>query len=927
MNDMPEQAGRGRNGWPENLRAFLFLAVCVLVAWWPLSTFTYAVAHGDMLDCWLPWRTFIADCLQNGEWPVWNPYQQMGYPVHADLQGPAWYPEALLLGGTIGQGIYVLQALVIIYLLVAGMGMYRLAKQFCGSHTAALTVGAAYMLSGFFTAHVMHQYSFISGAWWPWMFAAFLRLLQKPGWRPALEAAVFQFLLLTGGNHTFTIIGSYLMLALIAVRGVQFLRSGERRSALSLCSHLLLFASASLIMACGVLHAWWYSAPFIARTGGIDYGMAAQNPFTWKAALSFLIPWATTGGPEITGTNITMANASMGLVMLVLLPLAFLRKRSAFENVLLVFGAVCLLASFGDSLPVHRWLFSVLPGMNVFRFPSYFTFFTLLCWLLPVARTLAAWNELPAKARSVLLASSGIVGAIISVFVVRACSVQVGLGFTLDDAHTSWFERMDATSMAERTMVHGLLQLLILTAFATMAFRPKWFTGSRLLSLVAVEGVIAVLLCSWQTGVSNLSPSVIDRIVEMRPKGFPLPDRDALGANKDDDQDLQPLWRNTNIFQKRISHDGFNSFWPEGHLQLQQRWPELFEGMKKQPFAYIADSVVKEGDFASGRTSTPWGNTLAVLPDSGTLPSVERLRPVDSCIGAPSVTNFSNTSMTVTVEACRKGLLVIQQQNLAGWTALLNGTPAAILNVNGCAMGIAVERGAQKVELNYSLPALAWLRGISWAVFISILFLLAFTAGSATRVAACIGLSAMVGSAAWAFFGHGPVSDPRTSLHLTCPDTSGATVLFRNAFDKEPVDTTVVPAEALGQGVLALVRGRSDWSPAFEVAMDKFFATKDDALVIEARYKVLTDSLLSGESFIVLSVEDGGQFSFYRTKPLRIAGNTDGWSTSCLIVQAQQLRRKTGKVKAYVWNNGSGIVLLDDLKVSVMPWGRLGASY
>lgn len=927
MNDAPARTRRGWNGLPENLRALLFLAVCALVAWWPLSTFTYTVVHGDMLDCWLPWRTFIADCLQNGEWPVWNPYQQMGYPVHADLQGPAWYPEALLLGGTIGQGIYVLQALVIAYLLVAGMGMYRLAKQFCGSHTAALTVGAAYMLSGFFTAHVMHQYSFISGAWWPWVLAAFLRLLHKPGWRPALEAAVFQFLLLTGGNHTFTIIGFYLMLALVIVRGVGFLRAGDHSGVLRLLLHLLLFSGASLIMACGVLHAWWYSAPFIARTGGIDHAMSVQDPFTWKATLSFLMPWATTGGPEITGTNITMANAYMGLLMLVLLPLAFLRKRTAIENTFLVFGSICLLASFGDALPLHGWLYSALPGMNVFRFPSYFTFFTLLCWLLPVARTVAAWDEHQAKMRPLLLASSGIAGAIMLFFVVRACSVQLGLGFTLDDAHASWFERMNATSMAERTIVHGTLQLLLLSAFATMAFRRSWFTGPRLLSLVAAEGVIAVLLCSWQTGVSDFSPSIIDRIAEMRPKGFPLPDSDALGTNKDDDQDLQPLWRNTNIFQKRISHDGFNSFWPERHLQLQERWPELFDGMKEQPLAYLADSVVKESDYTDGRSSGLLNSTLAVLPDTGSLPTVERLRAIDSCVGVPVVTGFSNTSMMITVDACRKSLLVIQQQNLADWTALLNGVPATILNVNGCAIGIAVERGEQKVELRYALPALPWLRAISWTVFLSTLFLFAFTANGQTRIAASIAATALVGAAAWSFFGHGAVYDQRTSLRLTCPDTSPATVLFHNNFDTATVDTTIAPAGVVGQRALPLIKGRSEWSPAFEVGMDKLYASTEDAFVIEARYKTLPDSLLSGEAFIVLSVEDSGQFSFYRTKPLKLEPRPDEWTTSCLIVQAQQFRRKTGRVKAYVWNNSSGTVLLDDLKVSTMPWARLGVTY
>ncbi|MBK7556704.1 MAG: hypothetical protein IPI55_19540 [Flavobacteriales bacterium] len=872
MKAFVQRIRRTIGGWPEDLRAFLFLAVCALIAWWPLATFTYCVVHGDMLDCWLPWRTFIADCLQNGEWPVWNPYQQMGYPVHADLQGPAWYPEALLLGGTIGQSIYVLQSLVIVYLLVAGMGMYRLAKQFCGSHSAALAVGVAYMLSGFFTAHVMHQYSFISGAWWPWMFAAFLRLLDKPSWRPALEAAVFQFLLLTGGNHTFTIIGFYLMLALIIMRSIQFLRAGDRRAALRLFGHLLLFACASLVMACGVLHAWWYSAPFIERMGGMEYAMAAQNPFTWKATLSFLIPWATTGGPEITGTNITMANAHMGMLLLLFVPLAFLRKRTATENVLLVFGAVCLLASFGDALPVHRWLYSALPGLDVFRFPSYYTYFTLLCWLLPVARTLAQWNELTPRSRTALWALKAIAAAIILIAVLRAATIQFGLGFALDDVHANLFEWMNATSIAERTIVHGVVQLALLAVFAAMLWKRKLFSTTRLVALVAVEGVIAVLLCSWQTGISDTSPSIIHRIVEMRPKGHVLADARPMGMNKDDRQALKPLWRNTNVFTKYNSHEGFNSYWPKRHLALQQDSVAYYH-LLVHPLAF----------HIGAQTSDP--SSVVVVEQW-------------SC------------GMLIRSNAASACSLIVQQNDLPGWRASIKGKEVEHFAAFGAAIGVALPAGEHLVRIEYSQDHLLPLRCLSLGMFVVIVMMLVLASTSGLNRMGLLGgvLAVLLASAVAAFCRLIPANaQPRLAQEMN--PVVNSTMLFSTGMD-------------------SLINGGHDWSAGYEINTDELRASQHDALVLEGRYRFAPDTTTEPtvpEAYLVVSVEDAhGNFHFYRTEPL--VGSTTETAT-VLVAQVEQLRWKPGKLKAYVWNNGPGTVLLDDFRVSVMPWDSLGVTY
>jgi hypothetical protein len=73
----------------------LLLILLVVLAYWPISSGQYFFTN-DMVDCWLPWRHFIAQHIKSGEFPLWNPYQACGVPIYADLQGPLWSPESFL---------------------------------------------------------------------------------------------------------------------------------------------------------------------------------------------------------------------------------------------------------------------------------------------------------------------------------------------------------------------------------------------------------------------------------------------------------------------------------------------------------------------------------------------------------------------------------------------------------------------------------------------------------------------------------------------------------------------------------------------------------------------------------------------------------------------------------------------------------------
>ena len=62
----------------------------------------------DMIDCFYPWRFHIGECMQNGIFPYWNPYQDLGYPIHADPSSGTWYPLVWLIGSSVGYTVYTI---------------------------------------------------------------------------------------------------------------------------------------------------------------------------------------------------------------------------------------------------------------------------------------------------------------------------------------------------------------------------------------------------------------------------------------------------------------------------------------------------------------------------------------------------------------------------------------------------------------------------------------------------------------------------------------------------------------------------------------------------------------------------------------------------------------------------------------------------
>lgn len=703
----------------------LLIVLAVLLVYWPLSTMLYGVVHGDTLDCWLPWRWFIAGALRDGHFPLWDPYAQSGYPIYADLQGPAWYPLSIALGGTIGHNIYTLQLLFLGYVCLGALGMRHLVQQQYRDPHAALVVGLAYGLGGFFTAHQMHFYAVISAAWLPWLFAAQLKLIASPGWRPAVAAAVVQALLLTGGNHTFTLIGTWLLLALIAARSVSLLGRGEMAAMWRLLRFQLLFAGLAVLMACGTFFAWVEVSPHIDRAGGMPYADAAVMPFSPRAWPSFLFPYATGADIDRLGTDPTMANGYTGVLVLVLAVLSLFGKRGRTANIIAAFGLVCALASLGAHTPVHRWLWSAVPGLDLFRFPSYYQWFTAFALLYLAAGVLAGWPDRRGHSAWAPKAVLGACGALLLFFTLWAWAHKThepalewdGPLYTLLTGAWRW-HRVLATA------------LVVLPAFAGFCWwvlkAPR--AGWLLPLLVLLEMGWSTTLAQWNTAVGDYAPKALQARVDRQAQGPVWPELHAMERNSDGSFPLKYVWRNVNDFVGGPSHDGFNSFWLKASNNMPREHPRLFAEMLARPLVYLAGE-----------------------PDSrGAAPTV--LHALDT--GKVAMAGFDHHSIAVQVRADTPVVAVLQQAWYPGWAVEVDGARAELLHANYAFMGVRLPAGLHEVAFRFSKPAVPWLLAVSLLVFMGCTAWLASGLASAYRPWALVGWGVLALALGWSLFGH-----------------------------------------------------------------------------------------------------------------------------------------------------------------------------
>lgn len=703
---------------------YTFLLLIIAIAgYWQIAFLKYSVTH-DMINCWIPWRYHISECIQNHIFPFWNPYQQLGYPIHADLQGPAWYLESILLSMTTGQTNYTLHFLFIFYVFLAGLGMYFLCLAFHSNRTTAFITGVCYMLGGFFVAHVQHFYAIIGAAWLPFIILNYYQMYVKKSYLHALYAAVFMFFNLTGGNHTFSIILMYLFATIFIFYLFSSFKEKRKEDIITYVKLNLVFGIVTLLLASVVIIAFYQTAPYIARLGGMSYKMASNCPLSPQSLLSLLLAFSTVNSIEFFNTDQSMCNIYVGGIMFVFILLAFVNKKTSFEKTLLGFAIICLIASFGAYTPVHQFLFNYFPLINKFRFPSYFSLFSVILFLVLGSRQIAVMIETKDYKKLLKFASIVITG--IAIILIIALIKNNGQPFFFTKHYDTIFDFLNASSFFQNSILQGSILLLLLAVFIATLLSPikkHWLKIAGI--LIIADMIIASQLNIGYVGFSPTSPKELHDYIVSLPHNFPIPDSNNISENTEQSGQQHGLYRNTSIFHKRIGYDVFNSYTFKNYTILGDSLPLLFQSMKQNPLLYFSNTIYPESEISKLDSANITNKTI-VLKNENYESLKTSIIQSQTDTSSYTITSFTPNSITLKAYSSSQQLLTLLQSSYPGWQASIDGQPATIYVSNFLSMSILFPAGEHEITFIYKNPAIVTAAAISYTSFFILLLFFSY---------------------------------------------------------------------------------------------------------------------------------------------------------------------------------------------------------
>ena len=315
-----------------------------------------------------PLAWFVARSIARGELPLWNPYTYCGIPIYANLTAQLFYPPTmalLVLSNLVGGGrhlLYFLELQVVLHALLGGCLTFRLLRRLGVSAAAALIGATVYQLGAYFATQAQHMGAIDAAAWMPLAWLAVIELAGGFRWRwmAALTAALALSFLAGFPAATAVVYGSTLLLSVLLAA----FRASFRMTLRIALYCLVAFVWSAVISAVQLfptveLNAHSVSAirfNFAASGGGVPlaawpslfypnhFGILRADASTWHS------PW-----------NVTFVYLYCGIPALIFTAAALWHRRHAM---MLVFGGVALASAlwmFGDSTPVYRGIFYVLP--------------------------------------------------------------------------------------------------------------------------------------------------------------------------------------------------------------------------------------------------------------------------------------------------------------------------------------------------------------------------------------------------------------------------------------------------------------------------------------------------------------------------------------------------------------------------------------
>ena len=360
-----------------DILALVLLAAAALIYHHRAVLFAEMPRWEDVTENFEPLRAYYCRQLHAGRVPIWAPHLGLGFPMLAQSITGIFYPLNLLFFSLLPHR----EGALVVWLVrafLASAFAYAFARALGLKWFSALVPGLVFMLSGFVVAH-----RWVLPARWAWfelplmLLAAERIVTRRRTWTVVWASLVYGMSLLVGHYHLQWIT---LVLYVIygAVRTIQ--EGGGPRRLLGTAVRLVLPLLLGFLLAAVQILPSAELKPLSPRAGAGEHQREGGIPYQHLVSYAFPLLFQQHDHYwEQFNTSVVESIAYVGILPLVLAPLAWRRRKGRPAVVALMIGAVLLtLLSFGKWLPGHDLLVR-LPGFGFFTHPGRYTFGVSLC--------------------------------------------------------------------------------------------------------------------------------------------------------------------------------------------------------------------------------------------------------------------------------------------------------------------------------------------------------------------------------------------------------------------------------------------------------------------------------------------------------------------------------------------------------------------
>lgn len=672
--------------------------------------FTYPIAH------------YYRDCFWRGEFPLWNPLNNLGVPLLAQWNTALLYPPALfylLLPLTWALAVFNLA-----HLALAGMGMYFLARRWTGSQLAASVAGMAFAFNGLSLHMLMWISNLAAWAWMPWVVLALERAWREGGRALAWAALAGGVQMLSGAPELILLTWAFAG----AVWLPQLWRNEIPRG--RLLGRMVLVCALTGGLAAAQLLPFVDLLAHSQRDSTFDGSKWAMPGWGWA---NFFVPLFHCS-PSIIGIfsqNEQQWTSSyymgIGVVALAMLALWQSRGTRVWWLAVAIIGGVVL--AMGENARVYDWIKRVFPLLGVMRYPIKIVVLTVFALPLLAAFALKTNPGGPLDAQVARRRYLGVgifAGAIVAAILIYARK------FPLPDE--TW--QVTRESGLSRLVFLALILGAAWVVNQARAERTIGLAGAGLVLLVAVDALTHAPNQNPTLPVKVFGPLGIEQTARARfgeSRALVHPRLQAFlshGATADVlnyfEGMRRALFLDCNLIDGIPTGSGFFS------LELRPA-SSVTALLNNEAVAFpkpLAD-FVGASQISSPDTSFTWTTRTNFMPmaTAGQRPVYadreETLRNVASANfdprsivylpiearGVIAVTNASTAQITdrkffaqrteLTVETPAPALVVVAQAYYHPWHAYVDGARVKLWEANGAFQALEVPAGKHQVKLVY----------------------------------------------------------------------------------------------------------------------------------------------------------------------------------------------------------------------------------